>query len=90
MRYSLLRFVGISYLITTFAFIISCYVTPRILKDKFSRTGTAIEVEGAYQFALKRKYLESLSGKKIVLIGDSFILGESLYPVIGALGANRL
>lgn len=65
------------------AFAISVVSVKSLLGYKFTNIGTAIDTGKPAEFDLKLSHLKTLSGKKIVLIGDSFILGESLIPVTG-------
>lgn len=55
----------------------------KALERQFAMSGSASEVETSAQFRAKLDYAAALPGRKIALVGDSFILGESLNPSIG-------
>lgn len=55
----------------------------KALGTHFAARGSASEVETAAQLRAKLDYAAALPGRKIALVGDSFILGESLNPSLG-------
>lgn len=83
MRLLLLKYLSLAGLVSALIYAALHSVGPKLLEGQFTKRGTAVEVESAAQFSAKLEYVRALEGLRVALIGDSFILGESLNPALG-------